>query len=40
MRLIIAILQLPLIGRIPAAIWVVYALSQYNTDKKIAGSQS
>jgi hypothetical protein len=24
------------IGWIPAAIWSVYALSQYNTDKKIA----
>ena len=30
------ILQLTLIGWIPAAIWAVYALSQYNTDKKIA----
>ncbi len=29
------ILQLSLIGWIPAAIWSVYALSQYNTDKKI-----
>ena len=29
------ILQLTLIGWIPAAIWAVYALSQYNTDKKI-----
>jgi len=32
------ILQLTLIGWIPAAIWAVYALSQYNTDKKIAGA--
>jgi hypothetical protein len=24
------------IGWLPAAIWGVYALSQYNTDKKIA----
>ena len=29
------ILQLTLIGWIPATIWSVYALSQYNTDKKI-----
>lgn len=30
------LLQITLIGWIPAAIWAVYALSQYNTDKKIA----
>ncbi|WP_298626125.1 YqaE/Pmp3 family membrane protein [uncultured Legionella sp.] len=29
------ILQLTLIGWIPAALWAVYSLSQYNTDKKI-----
>lgn len=29
------ILQITLIGWVPAAIWAVYALSQYNTDKKI-----
>ena len=29
------ILQITLIGWIPASIWSVYALSQYNTDKKI-----
>jgi len=29
------ILQLTLIGWLPAALWSVYALSQYNTDKKI-----
>lgn len=29
------ILQLTLIGWIPAAIWAVYALSQYKTEKKI-----
>lgn len=34
------ILQLTLIGWIPAAIWAVYALSQYNTDKKIADAQN
>ena len=28
-------LQITLIGWIPATIWAVYALSQYNTDKKI-----
>lgn len=32
------ILQLTLIGWIPAAIWAVYALSQYNTDKKIGAA--
>jgi len=29
------ILQVTLIGWIPAAIWAVYALSQWNTDQKI-----
>jgi hypothetical protein len=29
------ILQVTLIGWIPAAIWAVYALSQWNTDRKI-----
>lgn len=29
------VLQLTLIGWIPATIWAVYALSQYKTDKKI-----
>lgn len=28
-------LQITLIGWIPAAIWAVFALSQYKTDKKI-----
>ena len=32
------ILQLTLIGWIPAAIWAVYALSQYNTDRKISAA--
>ena len=36
--IICLILQLTLIGWIPAAIWSVYALSQYNTDKKIANA--
>lgn len=30
------ILQCTLIGWVPAAIWAAYALSQYNTDRKIA----
>lgn len=30
------ILQLTVLGWIPATIWAVYALSQYNTDKKIS----
>ncbi|KAB0495788.1 YqaE/Pmp3 family membrane protein [Pseudomonas vancouverensis] len=29
------LLQITLIGWIPATIWSVYALSQYKTDKKI-----
>lgn len=29
------LLQLTVIGWVPAAIWSVYALSQYNTDQKI-----
>ena len=29
------ILQISLIGWIPAAIWATYALSQYKTDEKI-----
>ena len=29
-------LQITVIGWIPAAIWSVYALSQYTTDRKIA----
>lgn len=32
------ILQLTLIGWIPAIIWAVYSLSQYKTDKKIAAA--
>ncbi len=30
------ILQITLIGWVPAAIWAVYALSQFKTDQKIA----
>lgn len=33
--IICLILQITLIGWLPAAIWSVYALSQYNTDQKI-----
>ena len=29
------ILQITLIGLLPAAIWAAYAVSQYHTDKKI-----
>ena len=34
--IICLILQLTVIGWIPAAIWATYSLGQYNTDKKIA----
>ena len=34
--IICLILQITLIGWLPAAIWAVYALGQYNTDKKIS----
>jgi uncharacterized membrane protein YqaE (UPF0057 family) len=33
--IICLILQITLIGWIPAALWAVYALSQYETDRKI-----
>jgi uncharacterized membrane protein YqaE (UPF0057 family) len=33
--LVCLLLQITLIGWIPATIWAVYALSQYKTDKKI-----
>jgi uncharacterized membrane protein YqaE (UPF0057 family) len=33
--LVCLILQITIIGWIPAAIWAVYALGQYKTDKKI-----
>ncbi|MCL6284037.1 YqaE/Pmp3 family membrane protein [Ruegeria sp. 2012CJ41-6] len=32
------LLQLTLIGWIPAAIWAVYSLSQYKTERKIEDS--
>lgn len=34
--IICLILQITVIGWLPAAIWAVYALSQYKTDQKIA----
>ncbi len=30
------VLQITLIGWLPATIWAVYALSQYNTEQRIA----
>ena len=33
--IICLILQLTLVGWLPAALWAVYALGQYKTDKKI-----
>ena len=38
--IICLILQITLIGWIPAAIWATYALSQYTTDQKIKNSLS
>ena len=38
--IICLILQITLIGWAPAAIWAVYSLSQFSTDKKIADSRS
>ncbi len=32
------ILQITLVGWIPAALWAVYALGQYRTDQRIAGA--
>jgi uncharacterized membrane protein YqaE (UPF0057 family) len=37
--IICLILQLTLVGWVPAAIWAVYSLSQYKTDKKIETAQ-
>ncbi len=34
------ILQITLVGWVPAAIWAVYSLSQFNTDKKIDAATS
>ena len=38
--IICLILQITVIGWIPAAIWAVYALSQFNTDRKIDALRS
>jgi len=35
--IICLILQLTVIGWLPAALWAVYSLSQYNTDRKLSG---
>jgi uncharacterized membrane protein YqaE (UPF0057 family) len=37
--IICLVLQITVIGWIPAALWAVYALSQWNTDRKIAASR-
>lgn len=34
--LLCLLLQITVLGWVPAAIWAVYALSQYKTDTKIA----
>ena len=36
--IICLILQITVIGWLPAALWAVYALSQYQTDRTIAQS--
>ncbi len=33
------LLQITVLGWLPAAIWAVYALSEYNTDRKLAHLQ-
>lgn len=38
--LICLLLQVTILGWIPAAIWAVYALGQYKTDKKIEAALS
>lgn len=38
--IICLILQITLIGWLPSALWAVYALNNYNTDKKIAQALS
>jgi len=37
--LVCLILQITILGWIPAALWAVYAVSQYETDKKIEKHQ-
>ncbi|MFA7553404.1 MAG: YqaE/Pmp3 family membrane protein [Spongiibacteraceae bacterium] len=36
--IICLLLQITVIGWVPAAIWSVYALSQHNTDQKISSA--
>jgi uncharacterized membrane protein YqaE (UPF0057 family) len=38
--IICLILQLTVLGWVPAAIWAVYALSQYETEQKISDALS
>ena len=38
--IICLILQITIVGCLPAAIWAVYALGQYNTDRKIEAALS
>jgi hypothetical protein len=38
--LVCLILQITLIGWIPAALWAVFALGQYKTDKKIEAAMA
>lgn len=38
--IICLILQITLIGWLPAALWAVYSLSQYKTDQKIRHSKN
>ena len=38
--IICLILQITVIVWLPAALWAIYALSQYQTDRKIAQSMS
>lgn len=38
--LICLVLQITLIGWVPAALWAVYALSQYKTDERIRDALS
>ncbi len=38
--IICLLLQITILGWIPAALWAVYSLSQFETDRKIAASKS
>mgnify|MGYP001472054021 CR=1 FL=1 len=37
--IICLVLQITVIGWLPAALWAVYALSQWNTDRKIEATR-